>query len=63
MQYFPYIPKNQSTPLRFYQLTVFESRCSDEIMSPGSLGGKNNEVCVIAFSLTKNVGYTDVDAE
>ena len=28
----------------------------------GSLGGKNNEFCVIAF-LTKNVGHTDVDAE
>ena len=32
-------------------------------MPPGSLGGKNNEFCVIALSLAKNVGYTDVHAE
>ena len=27
--------------------------------SPGSLGEKNNELCVKALSLAKNVGYTD----
>ena len=44
-------------------LQIRESRCSDEIMpSPGSLGEKNNECCVIAFSLAKNVGYSDDDA-
>jgi len=32
-------------------------------MPPVSLGGKKNQFCEIAFSLAKNVNYTDVDAE
>jgi hypothetical protein len=32
-------------------------------MPPGSLGRKKNELCVIALSLAKDVGYTDFDAE
>ena len=43
---------------------IRESLRIDEIMPPGSLiDEKNNEFCVIALSLVKNVGYTDhVDA-
>ena len=42
---------------------IRESRRRDEIMPPGSLDEKNNEFCIIALSLVKNVGYTDhVDA-
>ena len=29
----------------------------------GHLVGKKNELCVIALSLAKDVGYTDFDAE